>query len=97
MHIFAAILSEQRLGNHCFLICEFWIALFGVGLPLSHLVILRFFNLNFLIKTMKKSFSMGAYVAPEVEVLSTIVEGGFSVSGFSTIEYAAEDEYDTAF
>ena len=46
---------------------------------------------------MKKSFSMGAYVAPEVEVLSTIVEGGFSVSGFSTIEYAAEDEYNTAF
>ena len=46
---------------------------------------------------MKKSFSMGAYVAPEVEVLSTIVEGGFSVSGFSTIDYAEEDVYDTAF
>ena len=46
---------------------------------------------------MKKNFSMGAYVAPEVEVLSTIVEGGFSVSGFSTIEYAGEDEYETAF
>ena len=24
---------------------------------------------------------MGAYVAPEVEVLSTVVEGGFSLSG----------------
>ena len=37
---------------------------------------------------MKKSFSMGAYVAPEVEVLSTIVEGGFSVSsGIASVTF----------
>jgi hypothetical protein len=33
------------------------------------------------------------YTAPELEVLSTIVESGFQVSGFSTIEDAEEVTY----
>ena len=34
------------------------------------------------------------YTAPELEVISTVVESGFQVSGFSTIEQAAEVNYD---
>ena len=39
---------------------------------------------------MKKTF----YTAPELEVISTVVESGFQVSGFSTIEQASEVDYD---
>ena len=37
------------------------------------------------------------YTAPELEVLSTMVECGFNVSGFSTIEEAAENLYNEEF
>jgi hypothetical protein len=52
----------------------------------------NFFTFLFItiLTIMKKTF----YTAPELEVISTVVESGFQVSGFSTIEQASEVDYD---
>ncbi len=54
------------------------------------------FNYNFLL-TMRKTTSLREYSAPELEVVSTIVEQGFTMSNVSTIDSADEINYETEF